>query len=485
MRHLRLLQLGLLVAFLMATATFAFAQVPSQQPVRSSQPSVDLSKLDSDALGWLEGLIRIDTTNPPGNELAAAKYLAGILQKEGISAEVEQSAPNRGILIARLSAGPFPDPSTALLLLGHLDVAPVDKSKWTVDPFGGDVQNGDLYGAGAIDDKSMVIANLAVLVALKRANVSLNRDVIFLAEGDSERGGGAGMRFAVNNYWQKIAAGFAINEGGNVTLKNGKVQYVGVQAAEKVPAKVTVTAAGTPGSAAVPATDNALVSLAAALTKIAAYETPFHLLPVTESYFEQLSAVQDPNIGKWMAALDSSVRGDLAREKVAAADPVWNAMLRDTVVPTMLQAGSNSREVPGQAQATLNVSLLPGDSVDSLIRKLKQAVNDPNITFSSTVSAGEAAPSSALDSPLMRTIDQVTQEEFPNAPVIPEMSPEATDSAYLRLRSVQAYGLLPFPLSEGDAARAGGSDERIPLKAFNKGIEYLYRIVSEFVQSPK
>lgn len=484
MRHSRLLQLGVVAALLLATARFAFAQLPSQQPAGSLQPSIDFGKLDSDALGWLQGLIRIDTTNPPGNELVAAKYLAGILQKEGIPAEVEQSAPNRGILIARLSAGPFPNPSTALLLLGHLDVAPVDKSKWTVDPFGGEVQNGYLYGAGAIDDKSMVIANLAVLVALKRANVSLNRDVIFLAEGDSERGGGAGMRFAVNNYWQKIAAGFAINEGGDVTLKNGKVQYVGVQAAEKVPATVTVTASGASGSAAVPSTDNALVSLAAALAKIAAYKTPFHLLPVTESYFEQLSSVEDPNIGKWMAALDSSVRGDLAREKVAAANPVWNAMLRDTIVPTMLQAGNSSREVPGEAQATLDVSLLPGDSVDSVIRSLKQAVNDPKISFRSTVSTGEAAPSSSLDSSLMKTIDQVTQEEFPNAPVIPEMSPEATDSAYLRLRSVQAYGLRPFPLTEADAARAGSSGERIPIDSFNKGIEYLYRIVSEFVQSP-
>ncbi|HEV2306494.1 MAG TPA: M20/M25/M40 family metallo-hydrolase [Candidatus Acidoferrales bacterium] len=479
-RHLTLF----LVPFV-GLAALAQAQSPQQLSGIQLQSSsaVDFTKLDVDALGWLQGLIRINTTNPPGNELAAAKYLAGILQKEGIPAEVDRSTPGRGILIARLSANPFPNPTTALLLMGHLDVAPADKSKWQVDPFGAVIQNGYLYGRGAIDDKSMLIANVAVLVALKRASVSLDRDVILLAEGDEEGGGGAGMRFAVDNYWQKIAAGFALNEGGSVTLKNGKVQYIGVQAAEKVPAKVTVTATGTASPGGVPTPNNAIISLTAAIAKIAAYKTQFRLTPVTESYFEALSQVEDPNIGKWMNQLDSPVRGDLAKEKVAAANPVWNAMLRDTIVPTKLQAGNQYTEAPPQAQATLDIGLLPGDSVDPLLLNLKQAVDDPSISFSANVSIGEAAPSSSLDGALFKAIQQATQQEFPDVPVIPMMSPEATDSAYLRLRNVQTYGLLPFPLTEEDAARAHGANERIPLDSFDKGIEYLYRIVSTFVAS--
>ncbi|MFZ0414637.1 MAG: M20/M25/M40 family metallo-hydrolase [Candidatus Acidiferrales bacterium] len=482
-------RLGLILALILiptiACANSAHArhrgQSPQEQePPQAQMPGVDFGKLDVDALGWLQGLIRINTTNPPGNELAAAKYLADILQKEGIPADVYQSTPGRGILIARLSASAVPDPSRALLLLGHLDVVGVDKSKWQVDPFGAVIQNGYLYGRGAIDDKGMTVANVAVLVALKRANVPLSRDVILLAEGDEEAASETGMKFAVDNYWEKIAAGYSLNEGGSVVVKDGKVQYIGVQAAEKVPVNVTVTATGTSGHGSVPLPDNAIVHLSEAIAKISAYQTPYQLTPVTEAYFEQLSLVADPEIGKWMRALDSSVRADLAEEKIAAASPVWNSMMRDTIAPTMLQAGVRPNVVPSEAQATLNVRLLPGNSIDGVLLKLKDAVKDPQIQFQADTSIGEAAPSSSLSSELFRTIQQTTQEEFPDAPVVPMMSTVATDSAMLRLRNVQAYGLLPFPLAEEDAMRMHADNERIPLDSFDKGIEFLFRIVDNF-----
>ena len=471
---------ALTLASFIAPRTLAQAPLP-QQTGAPQTPAIDFTKLDQDALGWLQSLIHINTVNPPGNELVAAKYIAGVLQQEGISSEIDQSTPGRGILIARLSANPVPDPSRALLLMGHLDVVGVDKSKWQVDPFGGVIQNGYLYGRGAIDDKGMLVAEMAVLVALKRSNFPLDRDVIFLAEGDEEQAGEAGMKFAIENYWQKIAAGFALNEGGNVTLKDGKVQYIGIQAAEKVPVNVTVTANGTSGHGSVPLPNNPIVLLSSAISKIAAYQTPFQLTPVTESYFEQLSMVEDPEIGKWMRALDSPVRADLAEEKVAAANPVWNAMVRDTIAPTMLQAGIRPNVVPSEAQATLNVRLLPGNSIDSLILKFREIVNNPQITFQADTSIGEAAPSSSLDGAFFKTIQQASNEEFPDVPVIPMMSTVATDSADLRLRGVQAYGLLPFPLTEEDALRMHADNERIPLDSFNKGIDYLYRIVTSFV----
>ncbi|MGB6877640.1 MAG: M20/M25/M40 family metallo-hydrolase [Candidatus Acidiferrales bacterium] len=469
------------LALSIAPRISAQTQLPQQTGAPQS-PSIDFTKLNQDALGWLQGLIRINTVNPPGNELVAAKYIADILQKEGIASEIDQSTPGRGILIARLSATAVPDPSRALLLMGHLDVVGVDKSKWQVDPFAAVIQGGYLYGRGAIDDKGMLVAEIAVLVALKRANVPLDRDVILLAEGDEEQAGEAGMKFAVDKYWQKIAAGFALNEGGNVTLKDGKVQYIGVQAAEKVPVNVIVTANGTSGHGSVPLPNNPIVLLSSAISKIAAYQTPFQLTPVTEAYFEQLATVEDPEIGKWMRALDSPVRADLAEEKVAAASPVWNAMVRDTIAPTMLQAGIRPNVVPSEAQATLNVRLLPGNSIDALLLKFRDIVNNnPQITFQADTSIGEAAPSSSLDSALFKTIQQASSEEFPNTPVIPMMSTVATDSTDLRLRNVQAYGLLPFPLTDEDALRMHADNERIPLDSFNKGVEYLYRIVADFV----
>lgn len=470
--------LALALTFSISLRTRAQSQPPQQ--IGAPPLPIDFNKLDADALTWLQGLIRINTVNPPGNELAAAKYIADILQKEGIFSEIDQSTPGRGILIARLAARPVPDPSRALLLMGHLDVVGVDRSKWQVDPFGGVIQDGYLYGRGAIDDKGMLVAEIATLVAIKRANASLDRDVILLAEGDEEQAGETGIKFAIDKYWQKIAAGFALNEGGNVTLKEGKVQYIGVQAAEKVPVNVTVTANGTSGHASVPLASNPVVLLSNAIAKIASYQAPFQLTPVTESYFEQLSTVGDDDVGKWMRALNTPVRADLAEAKIAAANPVWNAMVRDTIAPTMLQAGIRPNVVPSEAQATLNVRLLPGNSIDALISKLQGIVNDPQITFQPDTSIGEAAPSSSLDSQLFKSIQQASNKVFPETPVIPMMSPEATDSADLRLRTVQAYGILPFPLTDEDALRMHGDNERIPITSFNKGIEYLYRIVFDF-----
>src|SRR5437868_3532302 len=188
-------------------------------------------------------------SNPPGNEQLAAKYVDGVLQKEGIKPEILDLALGRSAVVARRRSSVVPDPSKALLLVAHLDTVPVEKSRRTVDPFGAVIKDGYLYGRGAIDDKGMLAANLAVFVGLKRSNAHINRDVIFLATADEEGGGDSSMRMLIAKYWDKFAAGFAINEGGNVFMRNGKVQYIGVQASEKVAVNVAVVAHGTSGHA--------------------------------------------------------------------------------------------------------------------------------------------------------------------------------------------------------------------------------------------
>jgi acetylornithine deacetylase/succinyl-diaminopimelate desuccinylase-like protein len=443
-------------------------------------PSADISQIESEALAWLQGLIRINTTNPPGNELAAAKYLASILDREGIHSEILETTPGRGFLVARLSSNAMPDPSRALLLLGHLDVVGVDKSKWSVDPFGAVIQGNYLFGRGAIDDKGMTAANLAVLVALKRSGARLNRDVILLAEGDEESGGTAGMKVAVEKHWDKIAAGYALNEGGRVVIKNGKIQFIGVQASEKVMANVDVIATGSSGHASVPRKDNTVAHLADAISKIGTYEAPVQFNAVTRAYFEGLASTEDEDTSKWMRALESPDRGDHAARWISDANPVWNATLRDTVVPTMLQAGIRQNVVPSEARGVLNIRLLPGNSLDGLLAKLQKLVNDPQIRFETEPGGGEAAPSSSLTSDLYNTITRVAKQQYPGAAIVPNMSTGATDSWPLRMRSVQAYGLLPFPLTEDDLLRMHGDNERIPLDSFRKGIEFLYGIVVDF-----
>ena len=266
------------------------AQAPSAMGIPPSESVVgNTSALAREAQDWLVELVKINTTNPPGNEQAAAKYIAGILTKEGITPEFLDVAPGRSALVARLRSSAVADPSKALLLVAHMDVVGVDKSKWTVDPFGGVIKDGYLYGRGSIDDKGMLVANLAAFIALKRGNVHLNRDVIFLATTDEEQFGEASLKILIAKYWDKFAAGFAINEGGKVVLKNGKVQYVAIQAAEKVPVDVSVIAKGPSGHSSVPTKDNPVVHLAAAVAKIGAYTAPVHLTSITRRYFEGLA----------------------------------------------------------------------------------------------------------------------------------------------------------------------------------------------------
>ena len=461
---------------------FVSAQRLSAQTVPASmpQPSPALIQVETEAVGWLQDLLRINTTNPPGNELVAAKYLAGVLDKEGIHSEIFESTPGRGFLVARLNATALPDSAHALLLVGHLDVVGVDKSKWTVDPFGGVIQGSYLYGRGAIDDKGMTAANLAVLIELKRTNARLSRDVIFLAEGDEEDGGAQGMRFAVEKHWDKIAAGFAINEGGNVITKDNKVQYVGVQAAEKVSANVDVIATGPTGHASIPLKDNAVVHLAAALAKISAYEPPIEFNTITRDYFQALAPVEDEDTAKWIRVVETPDRGEHAARVLGDMNPQWGAMMHDTITPTMLEAGVRANVIPAQAKAVLNVRLLPSNVVSVLVSKLVVLVNDPAIKFEVEPNAGESAPNSSLNSELYNSIARVSAREFPGAPVVPTLSTWATDSYFLRLRTVQCYGVVPFPLSEDDVKRMHSNDERVPVDSFRKGVEFLYNIVTDF-----
>jgi len=470
-----------LSTIMLAFACLIFAGGNARAQAPSSQP--DLGKLADEAQGWLSDMIRINTSNPPGNEMAVAKYISAILQKENIPNEVVEIAPGRGVAIGHLQAGPLPDAANALMLLAHQDTVGVDPTKWSVDPFGAVIREGYLYGRGAIDDKAMLAANLATIVALKRSGARLARDIVFLASADEEQGGSASIKVVIEKYWDKIACAYALNEGGRVTLKDGKVQYVGIQASEKVSYNVIVTATGPSGHGSMPRPDNAVVHLAAAVAKLGTYQVPAEPNTITRRYFEQLAKIEDNDTAKWMRALEQPERSDLAVKHLSEQNPMWNSMLRDSITPTMINAGFRGNVIPSQATANLNVRMLPGHSIDALIGQLDKAVNDPQIKFKLAPDPGENAPPSDLTSALYKTIERITPKEFPEAIPLPFLSTGATDSASLRLHKVQAYGLNPFPLTEGDDARMHGDDERIPVESFRKGVMFLYHIVSDFASS--
>ena len=481
MRGVKVLALGALSLAISASGASAQMPGPGQPVAARTTPSFgDSSALAREATGWLADLIKINTTNPPGNEEAAAKYIAGILQKEGIAAELLPLAPGRSALVARLNASSIADPSKALLLVAHMDVVGVEKAKWSVDPLGSVPKDGYIYGRGAVDDKGMLAANMAAFISLKRANARLNRDVIFLATDGEEGHDETSIRNLIAKYWDKIAAKYAINEGGNVYVKNGRVQYVAVQASEKVSMNVIVTAKGTGGHASIPLKDNAVTHLSAAIEKIGNYSAPVHFTTIVRRYFEGIAPLQDDDLAKWIRSLDTPDRGEHAARVISDSNPMWNAMLRDTISPTMLNAGVRPNVIPSEARATLNVRLLPGNTITAVLGELNKLVNDPQVKLELEPDAGLAAPDSSLETEFYAAIVKASAEEFGGAPVLPYQSTWATDSAQLRLHNVQSYGLVPFPLTEEDIKRMHGDDERIPASAFAKGVGLLVRLMNEF-----
>src|ERR1700691_5642945 len=462
-----------------ALAMFAAAEARAQAPMAK----LELNKLGDEAQAWLSDLVRINSVNPPGNEAVVAKYIAAIFQKESISNEVLEVAPGRSIVIARLQAGPLPDPANALLLVAHQDTVGVDQKKWTVDPFGAVIREGYLYGRGSIDDKAMLAANIATMFELKRTGARLARDVIVLATDYEEQGGLASIKATIQKYWDKIACAYALNEGGRVMMKDGKVQYVGIQASEKVSYNVTVTATGQSGHGSLPRPDNAVVHLAAAIEKLGTYQVPAQPSTIVLRYFEQLAKIEDDEIAKWMRALETPGRADLAVKHISDEGPMWNSMLRDTIAPTMLQAGVRVNVVPSEATANLNIRMLPGHSIEELMGQFTKIVNDPQIKFKLAPDSGENAPPSDLTSPLFQTIERLTPQDFPGAITVPLLGTGATDSASLRLHKVQAYGLEPFPMMEDDSSRVHADNERMPIDGFHKGVIFLYHVVADFAST--
>src|SRR5262249_23537802 len=270
----------------------------------------------AEAVTFLGELVKIDTSNPPGHETRAAEYIRSMLAAEGIIADVYESTPGRGNLVARLKGNGRKKP---LLLMAHLDVVGVERDKWTVDPFAATIKDGYLYGRGAIDDKSMDAANLEVLFLLHRRKVPLDRDVILLAEAGEEGTTQFGIDFVVEKHWDEIACEFALNEGGEIREENGKVQYVAVSTTQKVPRGFSLIAHGSSGHGSAPRVDNAIAHLAAAVDKVARWEAPVRLNETTRRFFQQMARISPPE----KAQLYAHVEDSAVQQKLHQTDPAY------------------------------------------------------------------------------------------------------------------------------------------------------------------
>ncbi|HEX6251118.1 MAG TPA: M20/M25/M40 family metallo-hydrolase [Gemmatimonadaceae bacterium] len=450
---------------------------PARPPAgASAAQAIDWDAVQAEVVGHLQQLIRFDTTNPPGNELPVARYLEAALLAEDIETSVFEPFPNRGAVIARIRGTGAQRP---VMLLAHMDVVGVERERWSVDPFGGVVRDGYLYGRGAIDDKGMLAANLVTMLLLQRGLAAggpqLSRDVVFVATSDEEASGEAGIEWLLTNHAGLLDAEVALNEGGRVRIVNGQPLYTAVQTSEKISHILTVTARGPAGHGSVPLPGNAVVRLAKALAAIGDHREPVVLLPTTRRFFEQLSRVwPDETESRAMADL---VSDDAARSQrgssVLAAVPSFDAVLRTGIAPTIVRGGATFNVIPGEAEAVLCVRTLPGEPLDATIQRLSDAVADENVEIAVTI-RGEDAPPSDFNSPLFAAIEATVQELAPGVATAPYLSTGATDSAHLRRRGVQALGVLPFPLEPGDERRMHGHDERIPLASLVFGTRLVF-----------
>jgi acetylornithine deacetylase/succinyl-diaminopimelate desuccinylase-like protein len=448
--------------------------------MRSREPSaVGLESILWDAVKDLQAVIRLESVNPPGNELMVARYVHDILHRHGVSSRLYEPAPGRGIVIARVRGRGSRPP---LLLMAHMDVVGVEREKWRTPPFGGEVLDGYVYGRGAIDDKGMLITNLHAVLwlqSLVNDGVTPERDVIFLATADEEAGGDHGIDWVMAHHRDEIQAGVALNEGGRVRVIDGVVAFAAVQCAEKVPYNVFLTARGSGGHAAVPHDGNAITRLARALARITAHREPLELFDVTRGFFAQLAGVwPDATIRGAMADLAS---GDPTREALGAEAlrgiPSLDAVLRTGISPTLITGGIRSNVIPTEAEATLNIRVMPGGSLDDLLERLRAVVDDPAVEFR-LKSSGLDAPASSPASAEYPAIVDALQAVQPGLPVAPYLSTGATDSATLRHAGIPCYGLLPFPLTQEDEDRMHGHDERVRIDALSFGLAVTCGIVS-------
>ncbi len=445
----------------------------------------DRSSIEAETVALLQALIRFDTTNPPGDELALAEFLRSVFEKDGIATTLLLPTPSRAALIARLSGNGKKRP---VVLLAHMDVVGVEADKWSCDPFGGIVRDGYLYGRGAIDDKGMLAANAMALLQIKRSIIDkggeLDRDVVFVATSDEEAGGADGMKWLVADHPEHLDAEFAINEGGRTRIIEGGKRYLAIQTAEKISHQVVVTARGPAGHAAIPLAGNAVFQLGKALARLAEYREPVTLNSTTSRFFGELSTVwPEAEVAEAMKKVVSSdPETSAAGADVLSRIPVFNAVMRNGISPVGLAGGVAGNVIPAEVTATLNVRTIPGHRIEDVVGRVRQAIGNENVSVE-IASHGEEAPGSDPDSVMFEAIAESAKGIDPQISVVPYLSTGGTDSAHLRRLGINSYGILPFPMEQSDEERMHGHDERVPVESLHFGTRLIFESIRRIAVS--
>jgi acetylornithine deacetylase/succinyl-diaminopimelate desuccinylase-like protein len=435
---------------------------------------MDWDQLLKEATHYLQEYLRIDTVNPPGNEVEGARFFKNIFDAESIPCQVFEPSPGRGSLLATLKGTSKKRP---ILLLNHIDVVPVEKERWTVDPFEGIVQDGYLYGRGALDDKSMGIIEMMALLILQRKKVPLERDVLFFAAADEETGGKWGIQWAMENVSSLRRSEYALNEGGYVILnETGDPDRYEISNGQKIVFQLQLKAKGTSGHASMPHSDNPNVKLIHALEAVTKWETPYNVLPMVKEFFLKMAPKQPPDERKFFEDIEKGLH-DPSFSARLTTNPIYNAMVRDTISLTILQAGSKANVIPSESSATLDCRLIPGSSKENFLKEIKERLGD-EIEAEGKME-GKSIPPSPFNTDLFQAIQKFATSNDPDCPVVPFLLPGATDSRFRRERGITTYDFCPFRLPEKEIMRVHGNDERIALENLRFGIRMLMEVIKE------
>jgi acetylornithine deacetylase/succinyl-diaminopimelate desuccinylase-like protein len=437
---------------------------------------VDWTATQAEAVDALRQYLRIDTSNPPGNELATARFLKAFLEKEGIEAQILDTAelgPGRANLYARLKGN---GTKRAIALVQHMDVVPVTPAYWTVPAFDGVVKDGYIYGRGALDMKSEGIAHLMALVTLKRSGVPLTRDIVFIANADEELGSTGGIVFVDRHADLLRDVEYLFTEGGANVYRNGKLEYYSVGVAEKRTFWNRVTVKGTPSHGSRPTKANPVPRLVAALDRIARYETPLHVTPGVQKFFHDISRNYTGRQAAWLTDVTTALEQKDARDWILS-DVYWNAILRNTISLTGLQGSNKTNVIPAEASGELDIRLLPDQSPEAMLAALTRVVADTAVHFTTLL-----APKPPFESPtntdLFRAVERAAHERDPGSFVTSSMMTGATDRPSYRKLGIIAYGLDPFKVEAADEQKGvHGNDERLSVRNLGEGVKFVYDIL--------
>jgi len=428
------------------------------------------------AVTWMQEYLRVDTTNPPGSEMRAVEFYKKILDAEGIENRAFEIAPGRGDLWARIPHTTS-EAKRPIILLNHTDVVTSDASHWKVPPFSGEIKDGYIWGRGAQDMKDEGLAQLVVMMMLKREKVALDRDVIFLAVADEEADGTGSDWFIAHQRELLGNAEFLINEGGENLLEHGSVKYVSVDVGEKTTYWLRVVAHGRPGHGSRPNVDSAPNRLVRALNRIIAYQTPLRVLPVVEEFLRDMAPFEPAERAGSYRNVTRAIEDKKFQAEVEN-DESLNFLLRDTISLTMMGGSGQTNVIPPEAWANLDVRILPGGDPKALLDAVRRVVNDPNVTVEPLNREFQVANYSGTDNDLYAAIRAVSAKYFPGTPVVPHITSGYTENQRYRPLGINSYGFNPYTATEEEGNTEHGNDERIRVEEVRRGPRILFDVVA-------